>query len=411
MTLGRGIILRVTTTAPSAGGSQAIYLYRQALAPEARGGKDLFRLAVAAVNETIAYSVALNQLYDMKPPGMEVEDVEQYVDDLKEELDRYIAYLRDPHTIDHHNVRFRQDTHSSLVSRLRLDLHTVPDLATLSNLMTGHDSVGEPIAGKHYHRGRPGSEAVAFATLVWSASKPVSLAWSMAGPNEREQIMEVHRNAVDVVMTTVEERAGLVTSGGGGKGGHERGHVTWICFDHAQSRAGDPDLHTHVVLLNTVHSQSSGRLGSLRTFKLHGQGWPLSAQYNRALSEGLRRIGIDAWYDSEHRETKIRGISDEVLETFSNRRAQGKAWAEAYAIKQGWEFDRLSDDQQRRLVAYGTVVTRSKDIKTGNTEEWRRRAQATGWEIPSLFATLIPTHYHTQHEELEWDDRAPRLSW
>lgn len=400
-------MMNMFTVAASRGAAMAMYQYRQAVtfsSPQ----REVFEIAASAANETVTWYQALNQLYDLQPPSphLNAEEHDAYMNRLEQKLFDAITLVRDPTFIYNHNVRYRLDTDPVLTSKLKLDLTTAPDIKTLERLMSAKDTSGQLIENKRYTRDPLGA-----LDAEWSAGKSVSVAFSLATPAEKLRILEVHRNAVDVGMRRLEQSVASVRRGHGGFKGWEKGHITWVAFDHTQSRAGDPHLHTHVLVLGTVQSQSSDRLGSLFTLKLPYQRPALRRSYQMALTEGLRRIGIDAWFDEARIEARIRGIPDNVLDEFSQRKARAIEQAKEFVQQKGQDWDALSPRQQSALTDSAAKRTRSEKHKVGDPEEWRRRAQATGWEIPTLFTTLTPTRYHTQHEELEWDDRVPRLSW
>ena len=56
-------------------------------------------------------------------------------------------------------------------------------------------------------------------------------------------------------------------------------------FDHWDSRAGDPQLHTHVVISNKVQTLLDGRWRSLDGRPLHAAVTALSAHYNAVLAD------------------------------------------------------------------------------------------------------------------------------
>ena len=90
--------------------------------------------------------------------------------------------------------------------------------------------------------------------LCFSAPKSVSILWGTAPPEVAEVIVRSHRAAVGGALGYVERRALAARR-------WDEGDRTVIstyglvgaCFDHGASRAGDPHLHTHVVVPNLVH--------------------------------------------------------------------------------------------------------------------------------------------------------------
>jgi conjugative relaxase-like TrwC/TraI family protein len=65
-------------------------------------------------------------------------------------------------------------------------------------------------------------------------------------------------------------------------------------YDHWDSRAGDPQLHTHVVISNKVQTAGDGRWRSLDGRPLHAAVVALSAHYNAVVADqDSRAFGIE----------------------------------------------------------------------------------------------------------------------
>ncbi len=380
---------------PGLGAAVATYLYEQAITVPGID-RELHKLAVAVANETLDFRKALNAAYDLLPPNDDVPDIEAYTDVLENRLLDEIVGMRNPDRVQSYNVRVRPDTNPALASRLRLDLNVVPDLTTLKHLMSARDSIGNEIAGKLIRK-----NSVAFLPIVWSPAKEVSVAFALAGSNERAGILRAHRAAVESGMQKVAEISGRIRS----THGNEHSDVTWITFDHWQSKSGDPLLHTHAILLNSAHSRVSGRVGSVDTYVLPYKSAELRQAYNRPLADGLRLMGIDAWYDENTRLARIGNIPEALVSEFSQRNKRIEALAREYASGKGKDFYSLSKPVQRKLTTAASYASRQQDQgHISSPEELRSRAQSKGWTIPALFATMPTGRYHRQHEEIDWED-------
>ncbi len=380
---------------PRLGAAIATYLYEQALTIPGVD-RELHKLAVGVANDTIDFRKALNAAYDLLPPNDDVPDIEAYTDALENRLLDEIVGMRNADRVQSYNIRFRPDTNPALASRLRLDLNVAPDLTTLKHLMSGRDSTGGEIAGKLIRK-----NSVAFIPIVWSPAKEVSIAFALAGSDERIGILDAHRAAVEAGMQRVAEICGRIRS----THGNESSDVTWVTFDHWQSKSGDPLLHTHAILLNSAHSRTSGRVGSVDSYVLPYKSAELRQAYNRPLADGLYRLGIDAWFDENSRLTRIGNIPEALVSEFSQRNQRISALAREYANEKGKDFDSLSKPVQRKLTTAASYASRQQDQgHISSPEELRSRAQAKGWTIPELFATMPTGRYHRQHEEMDWDD-------
>ena len=105
--------------------------------------------------------------------------------------------------------------------------------------------------GPALRRGR-----VAGFDLTFSAPKSVPVAWAMADGPTRERIYAGHQQALEFVIGYGEREVFTTRTGRGGVVSEPVRGVLAGGFDHWDSRAGDPQLHTHVVVLNSVAGES-----------------------------------------------------------------------------------------------------------------------------------------------------------
>jgi len=164
--------------------------------------------------------------------------------------------------------------------------------------------------------------------LTFSAPKSVSIA-ALVGGNER--LVEAHAAAIGRVMTYIEDHYAL-TRRRDGQGGIERvatGNLLYAQTTHATSRAGDPNLHTHVIVANAVFDQDAGEWRALNNREIYANQVMLGLVYQRELAGSLMRQGYDvrsANLDgrSHGREGmfEIADCPQPVLEAFSKRHAQ-----------------------------------------------------------------------------------------
>ncbi len=90
--------------------------------------------------------------------------------------------------------------------------------------------------------------------LTFSVPKSVSTACALADPATREVIHAARRRALRLVIGYAEDRVFASRSGKGGCVQEDVRGVVAAAFDHWDSRAGAPQLHTHVVVMNRVQT-------------------------------------------------------------------------------------------------------------------------------------------------------------
>jgi len=95
---------------------------------------------------------------------------------------------------------------------------------------------------------------VAGFDLTFSAPKSVSVAWAVADEATQGLIYGAHLAALEHVIGYAEQRVFSSRSGKAGVVQEDIRGVVAAAFDHWDSRAGDPQLHTHVVVMNRVQT-------------------------------------------------------------------------------------------------------------------------------------------------------------
>lgn len=176
-----------------------------------------------------------------------------------------------------------------------------------------------------------GRSPVSGFDLTFSAPKSVSVLWAAGDDQTRANIERVHEQALSRALEWIEDNALYGRVGTAGTRVKVDGAVA-TAFRHWTSRAGDPDLHDHVVIANKV--RRAGLDGSARAT----DGWvavdgqvlyrniqTASAIYNNAVVQGVRGLG----YEMENRAEKpgnvqmeVAGVTRETIAQFSQRSAQ-----------------------------------------------------------------------------------------
>jgi conjugative relaxase-like TrwC/TraI family protein len=128
---------------------------------------------------------------------------------------------------------------------------------------------------------------VAGYDLTFSPVKSVSTLWAVAEQAVAALIERAHEAAVKDALTFIEKHALFTRTGPQGiRQVNVRGLVT-ATFTHRDSRAGDPDLHTHVAVANKVQTLD-GRWLSIDGRVLFKANIAASETYNTALEHHLR---------------------------------------------------------------------------------------------------------------------------
>jgi DNA primase catalytic core len=134
---------------------------------------------------------------------------------------------------------------------------------------------------------RPQTTAVAGYDLTFSPVKSVSTLWALAEPAVAAQIEKAHRAAVSDALSFIEQHALFSRTGANGIRHVDVQGLVAAAFTHRDSRAGDPDLHTHVAVANKVQTLD-GRWLSIAGRTLFKATVAASETYNTALEHHLR---------------------------------------------------------------------------------------------------------------------------
>ena len=183
------------------------------------------------------------------------------------------------------------------------------------------------LSGFISQQSRPEQTAVAGFDVTFSPVKSVSALWAVAPTVVSEQIEAAHRAAVAKTVAWIEKEAGYTRTGRRGVGQVQTRGLVMAAFTHRDSRAGDPDLHTHVAISNKV--QVLGRDGqwqALDARMLYRITVGASEFYNTQLEvEVTQRVGVtfaDRTTEAGKRPVReIVGIDEQLNQAWSTRRA------------------------------------------------------------------------------------------
>ncbi|MHB1486244.1 MAG: MobF family relaxase [Acidimicrobiales bacterium] len=153
--------------------------------------------------------------------------------------------------------------------------------------------------------------------LTFSAPKGVSLLWALGSGEVRDATSVAHDAAVAAVLDQLSTEACYVRCGHDGVSLIEARGFVGAAFQHRTSRAGDPQLHTHVVVPNLVEG-ADGKWSAPDGRHLYS--WKITAGtlYRSALRAELAPLGL-AWNVRRNGLSEPAGIPKRILRAFSTR--------------------------------------------------------------------------------------------
>lgn len=156
--------------------------------------------------------------------------------------------------------------------------------------------------------------------LTFRAPKSVSLLHALGDERTVAEVAAGHDAAVSAAMRFLETHACATRRGGGGRTVVRGDGFVAAAFRHRTSRAGDPALHSHVLVANVVRAE--GRWGALDGRQLYADALTAEKVYQAVLrAELTQRLGVD-WQPVRYGLADVRGFSRPMIETFSQRRQQ-----------------------------------------------------------------------------------------
>ncbi|MDT4900754.1 MAG: hypothetical protein QOJ78_1684, partial [Pseudonocardiales bacterium] len=234
---------------------------------------------------------------------------------------------------------------------------------------------------------RPAPVPVAGYDLTFSPVKSVSALWAIAPRELAETIAACHDDAVRDTIGWLEKHAAYTRRGTNGVAQVDTTGLIAAAFTHRDSRAGDPDLHTHVAVSNKVCTPD-GRWLSLDGRALYRNKVAASEHYNTRLEALLtERIGVrfadrgDA-ADGKREIREIVGIGHALLRRWSSRRGDIEAELTGLARRFQDEHGRPPTVIERQeLAQQATLSTREAKHAPRSAAEQRRTWRADAGEI------------------------------
>ena len=246
--------------------------------------------------------------------------------------------------------------------------------------------LGRRIRGGEIHH-RPGRD------LTFSAPKSVSLVALIGGD---VRIVEAHDRAVARALEWF-ERNGAETrmrdpaTGRMVRAGGQKAVIS--TFRHDTSRNLDPALHTHSVIANMLLG-ADGKWRTMANERLYASKMLLGALYRSELAEELNKLGYRIEKTHADGRFEIGGVSREVIEAFSTRRA------EIEAAMEGRGYGATAENQH--LARRAALMTRAhkRDVdKEALRELWAGRASGIGFDAKALVAKTKERALHGPEKE------------
>ncbi|HXM80405.1 MAG TPA: MobF family relaxase [Burkholderiales bacterium] len=234
--------------------------------------------------------------------------------------------------------------------------------------------------------------------FTFSAPKSVSMQALVAGD---QAVIEAHNKAVRAAVALMEKHVNARKKVWGVSHREQTGNLVAAAFQHELSRAKDPQLHTHVVVMNMTE-RSDGQWRALSNEELFRHTKLIGAAYRASLARELQLLGYEIRLTDKEGGFELAHIDRAQIEVFSQRSRtieealdnRGKTRGEASTL-------------EKQVIA---LVTRPK--KDRLTEQDKRLLMEL-WKEKSLAAGIdygrgehkpggLPRDEHSARESLEF---------
>ncbi|WP_315092884.1 MobF family relaxase [uncultured Cellulomonas sp.] len=244
-------------------------------------------------------------------------------------------------------------------------------------------------------RGAP--KAVAGFDMTFTPPKSVSTLWAVADDRIQATVLAAHRAAVSQSLGFLEDRALFTRTGHAGCRQESTLGAIAAGFDHWDSRAGDPNLHTHLVVANKVQG-ADGAWRSLDSRALHHATVAISEVYDALMADELaRRLPVRwGWRHRGARRSprlEIDGVEDALMGEFSTRsRRIDEAMTDEvarFAASHGRTPNRIEITRLRQTVTRATRPSKHVRPLGELLTAWRRRATTLTGRTPEELTEAV----------------------
>ncbi len=248
-----------------------------------------------------------------------------------------------------------------------LGLRGPVDAGTFHALLRGMVK-GEPVARSATRYDSKNRLAI---DLTFSAPKSVSLQALLGGD---ARIVAAHDQAVTRALAHVQEIAQARAKIRGRSRVEHTRNIIAATFRHETSRAKDPQLHTHAVLMNLTQRED-GKWRALRNDEIVKSTKYLGALYRSELAMELQRLGYDIRRERDGF-FELAHINREQLEKFSQRSAQIEAALAQHGVDRS-----TASTAQKQIAALETRERKTPADMEAIRKEWLARAREYGMDF------------------------------
>ena len=226
--------------------------------------------------------------------------------------------------------------------------------------------------GVQLHHAGEGSGRRGGTDMTFSAPKSVSLQALIDGDT---RLLQAHEAAVGRALEQAEALAACRVTVDGVTSRQTTGVLAVAQFRHDLSRAADPQLHTHAVVLN-VTQRADGQWRALDNEPLYRNKMWLGAYYRSELAKEVQALGYELRVTHADGRFELAHVGTEQVKAFSNR----SQMIERALLAQGLSREEASA-RQLQVAALQTRQGKEGHDRGALLAAWRERAAAAGLHL------------------------------
>ncbi|MGM7775846.1 MobF family relaxase [Arthrobacter sp. KNU-44] len=319
------------------------------------------------------------------------------------------------------------------ITRARGDPVTETDAKAIFD-ETVHPDTGAPLGRPHGQptlvqnsQGQASTRrAVAGFDLTFSVPKSVSVLWALSPRSIQDQILQTHHDAVNATLDWIEELVIHTRAGRNGVARLDTRGAIAAAFDHWESRAGDPQLHTHLVIANRVQRTTDDAWGTLDSRTLYKAAVAASEHYNGLLFDALhRQLGTDTDIrepaaTTHNPSAQLTGVDDSLIREFSRRShlidQETDRLVAAWTATHGTPPTTTTTIKLRQQATLSTRTPKAKTIAPLHqlSVQWQAHAEAKGFDPRLVLANTVrrsrTAPFRSSDFTAEWVDAVSSLT-
>lgn len=221
--------------------------------------------------------------------------------------------------------------------------------------------------------------------LTFSAPKSVSVLWSQGDFELRQAIQAAHFRACSLAMNYLQANAAFTRRGHGGAE-REACQLIAAAFEHGTSRAQDPQLHTHWLVMNLA-LRADGTFGTISSRDLYLNKMVAGVLYRVQLAHECLKLGLELRRGKNSFE--LAAVPDALCEFFSTR---------SHEIREALAREGLTGAAAAALAAKITREVKGHVARGELFERWTGSGRENGFSTVEALAAVGKATLKTQLE-------------